>query len=299
MDQDRILYRGEAFTLTGNSVRQDAAHWAEVQPDGQVRTMKNGRYSEWRILPEAGNAPHYRGSFEVLNKAYSLALNEAAALLNEEGTFRTGANWPTVWTRDISYATHLGLGLWNVHACMKSLNARVRNGEVEQDTGTGGSWPISSDRVVWGMAAWEVYCLTGDADWLARSCRVLEKTCMRDERVLAATGGLVKGESSFLDWREQSYPAWMTSADIGDSCSLSTMVLHAEARKVLSRMFRELGLEEETVRKKVEKRSSREVICTNADKEAGDRIRSLHLKGVKVDEDYKRYYPYGSLASRV
>ena len=217
MDQDRILYRGEAFTLTGNSVRQDAAHWAEVQPDGQVKTMKNGRYSEWRVLPEAGNAPHYRGSFEVLNKAYSLALNEAGALLNEEGTFRTGANWPTVWTRDISYATHLGLGLWNVHACMKSLNARVRNGEVEQDTGTGGSWPISSDRVVWGMAAWEVYCLTGDAGWLARSCRVLEKTCMRDEQVLAATGGLVKGESSFLDWREQSYPAWMTSADIGDS----------------------------------------------------------------------------------
>ena len=67
---------------------------------------------------------------------------------------------------------------------------------------------------------------------------------MRDEQVLAATGGLMKGESSVLDWREQSYPAWMTSADIGDSCSLSTMLLHAEARKILARMFRELGLEE-------------------------------------------------------
>ena len=84
-------------------------------------------------------------------------------------------DWPTVWTRDISYSTHLGLGLWNVRACMNSLNARVRNGEVEQDTGTGGSWPISSDRVVWGMAAWEVYCLTGDADWLSLSCRVMGK----------------------------------------------------------------------------------------------------------------------------
>lgn len=94
------------------------------------------------------------------------------------------------------------------------------------------------------MAAWEVYCLTGDADWLSLSCRVMEKTCMRDEQVLAATGGLMKGESSVLDWREQSYPAWMTSADIGDSCSLSTMLLHAEARKILARMFRELGLEE-------------------------------------------------------
>lgn len=246
MKQNHILYRGEAFAVTGNAVRQDSSHWAEVTADGQVKTMKNGRYSEWSIPPEGHAGPRYKGRFDVLNQSYRLALNEAGALLNEEGLFRTGANWPTVWTRDISYATHLGLGLWNVHACMKSLEARVRNGEVEQDTGTGGSWPISSDRVVWGMAAWEVYCLTGDGEWLLRSCRVLEKTCMRDEEVLVATGGLLRGESSFLDWREQTYPAWMTSADIGDSASLSTMILHASARKVLGRMFRELGMEEKS-----------------------------------------------------
>ena len=219
MDQDRILYRGEAFTLTGSRLIQDDSHWAEVEKDGRVRTMKNGRYSEWRIVPETEYGPRYHSGFEVLNKAYCLALNEAGALINEEGTFRTGANWPTVWTRDIAYATHLGLGMWNVQACMKSLQARVRKGEVEQDTGTGGSWPISSDRVVWSVAAWEAYCLTGDGDWLLRASRVLEKTCLKDEKVLTATGGLMRGESSFLDWREQSYPAWMTSADIGDSSS--------------------------------------------------------------------------------
>lgn len=243
MDQDRILYRGEAFTLTGSRLIQDDSHWAEVEKDGRVRTMKNGRYSEWRIVPETEYGPRYHSGFEVLNKAYCLALNEAGALINEEGTFRTGANWPTVWTRDIAYATPLGLGMWNVQACMKSLQARVRKGEVEQDTGTGGSWPISSDRVVWSVAAWEAYCLTGDGDWLLRASRVLEKTCLKDEKVLTATGGLMRGESSFLDWREQSYPAWMTSADIGDSSSLSTMILHAAARKMLARMFRELGME--------------------------------------------------------
>lgn len=60
-----------------------------------------------------------------------------------------------------------------------------------------------------------------------------------------------------------------------------------------------LGLSEEEVRKKVEKRSSREIIRTNVDKETGDKIRSHGLAGVKVDEDYKRYYPYDSLASKV
>ena len=64
-------------------------------------------------------------------------------------------------------------------------------------------------------------------------------------------------------------------------------------------LSRELGIEEEKVRKRVEKRSSREIISTNVDKEIGDRIRNFHLAGVKVDEDYRRYYPYDSLASRV
>ena len=61
----------------------------------------------------------------------------------------------------------------------------------------------------------------------------------------------------------------------------------------------ELELPEAEVRKKVEKRSSREIIKTNVDKADGDRIRSHGFAGVKVDEDYKRYYPYDSLASRV
>ena len=64
-------------------------------------------------------------------------------------------------------------------------------------------------------------------------------------------------------------------------------------------LCRELEMEEEPVRRKVEKRSSREIIRTNVDKETGDRVRSLHLEGVKVDEDYKRFYPYDTLASRV
>ena len=61
----------------------------------------------------------------------------------------------------------------------------------------------------------------------------------------------------------------------------------------------ELGISEAEIRKKVEKRSSREIIKTNVDKAVGDRIRGQGLAGVKVDEDYKRYYPYGSMASKV
>ncbi len=85
--------------------------------------------------------------------------------------------------------------------------------------------------------------------------------------------------------------------------SVSTIsVIHSqikEPEKVISLLSNELELDEETVRKKVEKVSSREKVKSNVDKETSDRIRNSKLAGVTVDEDYKREYQYDSLASRV
>ena len=83
-------------------------------------------------------------------------------------------------------------------------------------------------------------------------------------------------------------------------CTVS--VIHnqvTEPEKVIRELVRILELPEAEVRKKVEKWSSREIIRTNMEKSVGDEIMNLGLAGVKVDEDYKRYYPYGSLASKV
>lgn len=89
-------------------------------------------------------------------------------------------------------------------------------------------------------------------------------------------------------------------ADNRTVCTVSVIYNQVKDREQTIQMLsRELGLEEGEVRKKVEKRSSREVIASNVEKETGDRIRQFNLDGVKVDEDYKRYYPYNSLASRV
>nr|WP_177296167.1 penicillin-binding transpeptidase domain-containing protein [uncultured Blautia sp.] len=83
-------------------------------------------------------------------------------------------------------------------------------------------------------------------------------------------------------------------------CTVS--VIHSqikEPEKVIRLLTEKLGIPEETVRKKVEKVSSIERIRTNVEKETGDAIRNVGLEGIKVDEDYRRYYPYDSLASRV
>ena len=83
-------------------------------------------------------------------------------------------------------------------------------------------------------------------------------------------------------------------------CTIS--VIHSqikEPEEIIRVLAKELEMDEEAVRKRVEKVSSIERVKSNVDKEVGDRIRNYGLSGVKVDEDYKRYYPYGTLASRV
>lgn len=83
-------------------------------------------------------------------------------------------------------------------------------------------------------------------------------------------------------------------------CTIS--VIHSQVtdpETVIAVLTKELGMEEETVRKRVEKVSSIERVKTNVDKSVGDAIREYGLSGVKVDEDYKRYYPYDTLASKV
>lgn len=83
-------------------------------------------------------------------------------------------------------------------------------------------------------------------------------------------------------------------------CTIS--VIHnqmEEPEKVIAMLVKELGISEEAARKRVEKVSSIERVKTNVAKETGDAIRAYGLSGVKVDEDYKRYYPYGTLASKV
>ncbi len=109
----------------------------------------------------------------------------------------------------------------------------------------------------------------------------------RERDIKAARGRIIDATGTVL-------------ADNKTVCTVS--VIHSQVEdpeKVIATLTNVLGLSEEYVRKQVEKRSSRERIKSNVDKATGDRIRNLDLAGVKVDEDYKRYYPYGELASKV
>ncbi|WP_245156832.1 Six-hairpin glycosidase-like protein [Lysobacter arenosi] len=169
--------------------------------------------------------------------------------------FETGEKWRYVWTRDLSYAADLGLARVSPERTRASLRFKLSGVRppaaaggffVAQDTGSGGSWPISSDRVVWFLAA--RHLIDGkDADgsrFADETWRALTYTLAQDRQfVFDDSVGLYRGETSYLDWREQSYPRWTANdvAFIAQSFALSTNVLQYQALRLGEQMARRRG----------------------------------------------------------
>lgn len=129
-----------------------------------------------------------------------------------------------------------------------------------------------------------VYLMIFEADYYAEKATQLHE---RERSIKAARGRILDRTGEVL-------------ADNRTVCTIS--VIHNQIQDpeaVIEMLCRELGLSEEYVRARVEKYSSMERVKSNVDKSVGDRIREYEIPGVKVDEDYKRYYPYGELASKV
>ncbi|HEX6536070.1 MAG TPA: hypothetical protein VF041_15845 [Gemmatimonadaceae bacterium] len=197
----------------------------------------------WARTADLSAFPALSSSERLQDAIYRLSLEELHQLVRDDGALSAGAKWPGVWTRDISLSGILSLAIVAPDALRRSLLVKVDStGRIIQDTGTGGSWPISSDRMVWSLAAWELYAATGDRDWLRRAYDIIRRSAEADlHAVRDPETGLFRGESSFLDWREQSYPRWMQPADIYRSENLGTNAVHYAAYRVLAKMARALG----------------------------------------------------------
>ena len=164
--------------------------------------------------------------------------------------FETGEKWHYVWTRDLSYS--VDLALWRLDPARSRASLRFKLSDVRapgvpgglypmQDTGSGGSWPISTDRIVWFLGARH---LLDDPAFARDVRRALADTLAQDRQyVFDASVGLYRGETSFLDWREQTYPGWTKDnvAFIGQSFALSTNVLHYEALRLAATLAAKNG----------------------------------------------------------
>lgn len=202
---------------------------------------KKSTAMHWTLSEDISSFPQYSSDHTLQNALYNLALEEMLFDIEDDSTFRTGKEWAGVWTRDISYSIILSMAVLQPKVSKYSLMRKVKNGRIVQDTGTGGAYPISTDRIVWAVAAWEIYKVTGDQEWLEQSYRII-KNSMEDDLKNAydKKTKLFRGESSFLDWREQTYPEWMQPADIYESFNLGTNAVFYQANVILSEMARAL-----------------------------------------------------------
>lgn len=202
--------------------------------------------AEWTLTKDISAYPAYTSAYPISDAIYNLSLEEMLKAIEKDSTFRTGKEWGGVWTRDISYSIILSMAHLQPLVAKNSLLRKVnKHKRIIQDTGTGGAWPASTDRMIWAVAAWEIYLVTGDKGWLEQAYEIVKNSIDDDmQNVYDSTTGLVKGESSFLDWREQTYPKWMQPADIFESECLGTNAVHYQANSVLAKMANMLNRKE-------------------------------------------------------
>ncbi len=276
-----VCVPAEGKATTGSNEWQDGAAKATVtidDPSSCTRTytlsttapLRDANPTNPRAIVETATQPVVRTGNDMFDALYALAHAEVRedsvdAISNGAfnggqpipcpagGCFETGRLWTYVWTRDTSYAATLGLASVDPTRTRNSLELKTskrRNGtdrEIVQDTGTGGSHPVSSDRVVWAMGAWELLKYLDGAEraaFLDLAYDAIANTAENDRGVVYdANDGLYRGEQSFLDWREQSYPAWTATdtVQIGMSKALGTNVGHYVLLQVAAKLAAEKG----------------------------------------------------------
>ena len=245
----REIVKTPAYTWHGDTITQ-GVYMATAPNDTTListYSAQPGYYmgieKEWHKKNDISRYPQLQTPNTLHRAIYNLGLDEMVNAVEPDTTLRTGKEWAGVWTRDVSYSILLSMAYMQPEATRVSLLKKVDPlGRIIQDTGSGGAYPVSTDRMIWAVAAYELYLVTGDREWLQTIYPIIKKS-LYDDRAngLYTQNGLVRGETSFIDWREQSYPKWMQTADIYQSEALGTSIVHARAWKVLSEIAADLG----------------------------------------------------------
>ncbi|MES2316326.1 MAG: esterase [Pseudomonadota bacterium] len=284
---DPHLGHASSATLTFPTFdgKQETARFSTPDPAAQLRSYAHSTTQQLRdpgaqhvTYQEAKDLPTVRSGNLAFDALFALAgaeMKQNAASQIRDGNynggapiacdcFETGEKWHYVWTRDLSYAADLGLAMLDPQRVGNSLEFKLSpfrdnmqrapqvagsaDGlQIIQDTGSGGSWPVSTDRVSWAFGAEQVLKSLPAAErkvFAVRALKALTNT-IENDRIAAfdQRSGLYTGEQSFLDWREQSYAAWIVNdlASMATSKALSTNVGHYKALTLAAGLAREHG----------------------------------------------------------
>ena len=237
--QDAPLFESDAFSLYPRKVVEGKNH-ADIVADNALTSTIGQRKWIQRVSPN--NYPSLVSDIGVSTTIHNMAVEALSSMTGRDSIWYNDTDIEKLSTRDVAYATTLSLASIDPSTAQRSLMKRVRQGQIVQDAGTGGAWPVGTDRTVWVMAAWEVYLSTGDKQWLKRCYEIARHSLEQDaDMIFDPETGLVRGEASYSDCRKEVYPRWMQPADISQSECLGTNALFFRAYEITAHMAKICG----------------------------------------------------------
>ncbi|BDC97833.1 hypothetical protein [Persicobacter psychrovividus] len=215
----------------------------------QIRNRKEFTANQWKPSGRANYFyPELLSNVTILERNYQLAIDYVndyfhhSAWATQSQTINEESN--------MTFATMLALGILDPETVKTNLTAQITQNRITNYDKHFGGWPISSEHVLWGISAWQLYLVTGDREWLEFIYPILQETVEQDIITLMDHHtGLIKGANIGVGASLSNYPKWMQPTDIFNSQHLSTNTIHYQLFSILAQASDLLGKESDRYRK--------------------------------------------------
>ena len=234
----------------------DTGYTAYADSPTSITSYMTGSQKKWEQSLDLSPYPVFKAENTPLAEAvYNLTLEEALKSINTDSfgeVFYTGTAWQKVWTRDTALSNLYSLSWVFPEISYNCEREKVKTYQgvsvFEQDTGTGGSYPVSTDKIITMLSVWETYLADGDRDHLSYFYDICGNTVMQDMHVAYDSGaGLFRGETCGLDWRDQTYPDWTSEtydsglSAIAESKTASVNAIYCRVLEIMSKAAKVLN----------------------------------------------------------
>lgn len=234
----------------------DTGYNAYAASPTSITSYMTGSKKTWTQSKNLSAYPKFTAVNSPLAQAvYNLSLEEAVKSINTDAygeVFYTGTAWQKVWTRDTALSNLYSLAWVFPEISYNCEREKVKtSGGVsvfEEDTGTGGSYPVSTDKIITMLSVWETYLTDGNKEHLSYFYDICKNTIMQDMNVAYdGEAGLFRGETCGLDWRDQTYPDWTSEtydsglSTIAESKTASVNAIYCRVLQIMSKAAKVLN----------------------------------------------------------
>ena len=240
---DNSLYKSGNFKIYADKVVQDGKTATIVSPVEITSDFNGGK--TWKPSADISSYPQFSSDIPLLDAMYNLSLDELAKITTS-GMLKSSPSSDGLSTVDIGYASFLSLLMADPEAVKTSLLSCTEAGRIKQGDGIGGSWPVSTDRIIWILAAWDYFKYTNDRQFLFDAFAIVGNTLNDDKKVAYNSKiGMMSGGGYFNNTPGVSMPSYMEPIDIYSVMSLTQNALYHQAFKIQEAIANELGMPSE------------------------------------------------------